>query len=85
MNVIATNQRNSYEQAVDSFGDVYSNDNDGQKPHCRTTWLMEYGSLGYASRDGLTRWQVLETLRLEASPQVYVDEQAAEQLMRLVD
>jgi hypothetical protein len=49
------------------------------------TWLMDYGSLGYASRDGLTRWQVLETLRLEASPQVYVDEQAAEQLMRLVD
>ena len=58
MDVIATNQRNSYEQAIDSFGDVFSNDNDGQKPHCRTTWLMEYGSLGYASRDGLTKWQV---------------------------
>lgn len=58
MNVIATNQRNSYEQSVDSFGDVYCNDNDGQKPHCRTTWLMEYGSLGYSSRDGLTKWQV---------------------------
>ena len=57
MNVIAHNQRNSYEQTVDSFGDVYGNDNDGQKPHCRTTWLMEYGSLGYASRDGLSKWQ----------------------------
>jgi ankyrin repeat protein len=30
----------------------------------------------------LKEWQVLETLRLEASPQVYVDEQAADQPMR---
>ncbi len=30
----------------------------------------------------LKEWQVLKTLRLEASPQVYVDEQAADQPMR---
>jgi putative membrane-bound dehydrogenase-like protein len=52
---IGHNFRNSYEQAVTSFGDVFQNDND-DPPAARTAWLMEYGNMGYTSRDGLRRW-----------------------------
>jgi putative heme-binding domain-containing protein len=55
LNVIGHNFRNSYEQTVTSFGDMFNNDND-EPPNCRTTWVMEYGNLGYASRDGLMTW-----------------------------
>ncbi|MGB0582205.1 MAG: PVC-type heme-binding CxxCH protein, partial [Limisphaerales bacterium] len=48
--------RNSYENCVTSFGDVYQNDND-DPPACRTTWLMEGGFLGFFSRDGLRHWK----------------------------
>lgn len=54
--VIGHNFRNSYEQTVTSFGDVFQNDND-DPPACRTTWLMQYGNLGFASADGKRRWQ----------------------------
>jgi len=53
---IGHNMRNSYEQTVTSFGDVFQNDND-DPPACRTTWLMEYGNLGYATDDGTRKWQ----------------------------
>lgn len=53
---IGHNMRNSYEETVTSFGDVYQNDND-DPPACRTTWLMEYGNLGFASDDGQRKWQ----------------------------
>jgi putative membrane-bound dehydrogenase-like protein len=56
LRVIGHNMRNSYEECVTSFGDVYQNDND-DPPACRTTWLMEYGNLGYASDDGQRKWQ----------------------------
>lgn len=56
LNVIGHNSRNSYEQAITSFGDVFQNDND-DPPACRTTWLMEYGNLGYKSEDGLRGWR----------------------------
>ncbi|MDA0838529.1 MAG: NPCBM/NEW2 domain-containing protein [Planctomycetota bacterium] len=52
---IGFNFRNSYEQCVTSFGDVFQNDND-DPPACRTTWLMEYGNLGFASADGTRSW-----------------------------
>jgi putative membrane-bound dehydrogenase-like protein len=52
---IGHNFRNSYEQTVTSFGDVFQNDND-DPPACRTTWLMEYGNLGFASADGTRTW-----------------------------
>ena len=52
---IGHNFRNSYEQVVSSFGDVFQNDND-DPPSCRTTWLMEYGNLGFASRNGKRSW-----------------------------
>ncbi|MDA1048589.1 MAG: NPCBM/NEW2 domain-containing protein [Verrucomicrobia bacterium] len=53
---IGHNFRNSYEQAVSSFGDVFQNDND-DPPASRTAWLMEYGNMGFASRNGLRNWR----------------------------
>ena len=54
--IIGFNFRNSYEQTVTSFGDIFHNDND-DPPACRTTYLMEYGNLGFFSRDGKRYWQ----------------------------
>ena len=53
--VIGFNFRNSYEQAITSFGDVFQNDND-DPPACRTTFLMEYGNAGFFSLDGTRMW-----------------------------
>lgn len=55
LRVIGHNMRNSYEEAITSFGDVFQNDND-DPPACRTTWLMEYGNMGFASDDGSRTW-----------------------------
>ncbi len=52
---IGHNFRNSYEQAVSSFGDIFQNDND-DPPASRTTWLMEYGNMGFTSKNGLRKW-----------------------------
>ena len=52
---IGHNFRNSYEQAVSSLGDVFQNDND-DPPASRTAWLMEYGNMGFTSKNGLRRW-----------------------------
>ena len=41
LTVLAHNFRNAYELAVDSFGDLWQNDNDDQVMACRMTWLME--------------------------------------------
>ena len=54
---IGHNFRNSYEQTVTSFGDVFQNDND-DPPACRTTWLMPYGNAGFSSADGKRSWRV---------------------------
>jgi putative membrane-bound dehydrogenase-like protein len=53
--ILGFNFRNSYEQTITSFGDIFHNDND-DPPACRTTWLMEYGNLGWFSRDGKRFW-----------------------------
>lgn len=53
--VIGHNFRNSYEQAVTSFGDVFQNDND-DPPACRTSYLLEYGNAGFCSADGKRSW-----------------------------
>ena len=37
------------------FGDVFHNDND-DPPASRTSFLMEYGNLGFFSRDGRRTW-----------------------------
>ena len=52
---IGFNFRNSYEQTVTSFGDVFQNDND-DPPAARTSFLQEYGNLGFNSRDGKRSW-----------------------------
>ncbi len=47
--------RNSYEQTITSFGDVFQNDND-DPPASRTSYLQEYGNFGFFSRDGTRHW-----------------------------
>lgn len=54
--IIGHNYRNSYEQCVTSFGDVFQNDND-DPPACRTSFVLEYGNAGFYSRDGQRTWQ----------------------------
>ena len=53
--IIGHNFRNSYEQTVTSFGDVFQNDND-DPPAARTAFLMEYGNAGFSSFDGRRSW-----------------------------
>ena len=55
VNIIGHNFRNSYEQTVTSFGDVFQNDND-DPPACRTAFLLEYGNAGFCSFDGKRSW-----------------------------
>ena len=57
LTVMAHNFRNAYELTVDSFGDLWQNDNDDQVMTCRTTWLMEGANAGYFSADGSRFWQ----------------------------
>jgi len=53
--IIGHNYRNSYEQTVNSFGDLYQSDND-DPPACRVTPIMEGGNAGFASADGKRSW-----------------------------
>ncbi|MEI6712876.1 MAG: PVC-type heme-binding CxxCH protein [Verrucomicrobiota bacterium] len=55
LQVIGHNYRNSYEQTVNSFGQMYQSDND-DPPACRVTPILEGGNAGFASRDGLRSW-----------------------------
>jgi putative membrane-bound dehydrogenase-like protein len=57
LTVLAHNFRNAYELAIDSFGDLWQNDNDDQVMTCRVTWLMEGANAGYFSADGTRFWQ----------------------------
>lgn len=54
--IIGYNFRNSYEQAITSFGDVFQTDND-DPPACRTAFLLQYGNAGFCSFDGKRTWQ----------------------------
>jgi putative membrane-bound dehydrogenase-like protein len=58
LKVLGHNFRNSYEFTVDSYGNMWQNDNDddGNKG-VRVSWLMEGGNMGYASADGTRRWE----------------------------
>lgn len=47
--------RNSYEQSVNSLGEVFQSDNDDTSS-CRNTYVLEYGSAGFFSRDGQRMW-----------------------------
>jgi len=54
--IIGHNYRNSYEQIVTSFGDVFQSDND-DPPACRVSHVIEYGNAGFSSRDGQRNWR----------------------------
>lgn len=56
MKVVGHNFRNPYELCLDSFANVFQNDND-DTISCRTTWVMEYGNLGFSSADGKRTWR----------------------------
>lgn len=53
--IIGHNFRNSYEQTVTSFGDVFQSDND-DPPACRVTPMLDGGNAGFASADGKRAW-----------------------------
>ncbi|WP_395745762.1 PVC-type heme-binding CxxCH protein [Prosthecobacter sp.] len=53
--IIGHNYRNSFEQTVTSFGDLFQSDND-DPPACRVSPVMEGGNAGFASSDGLRAW-----------------------------
>ncbi|MFD2932176.1 PVC-type heme-binding CxxCH protein [Spirosoma flavum] len=57
LKVMAHNFRNNYEIALDSYGNMWQNDNDDEVVACRTSWLMEGGNAGYFSDDGTRTWQ----------------------------
>ena len=56
LKVLAHNFRNSYEIAIDSYGNYWQNDNDDQVVTCRTSWVMEGSNAGYFSADGTRFW-----------------------------
>jgi putative membrane-bound dehydrogenase-like protein len=56
VNIIGYNYRNSYEQTVNSFGNIFQSDND-DPPACRVTPLLEFGNAGFASLDGKRAWR----------------------------
>ncbi len=49
--IIGHGYRNSYEHCTTSLGELFQNDND-DPPACRTSYVLEYGSAGYFTRDG---------------------------------
>lgn len=53
--ILGHNYRNSYEQAVTSFGDLFQSDND-DPPACRVSAILEGGNAGFASADGQRSW-----------------------------
>ena len=53
--IIGHNYRNSYEQALTSYGDLFQSDND-DPPACRVSHVLEGGNAGFASADGLRSW-----------------------------
>ncbi|WP_266361977.1 PVC-type heme-binding CxxCH protein [Tellurirhabdus rosea] len=57
LKVLAHNFRNNYETALDSYGNLWQNDNDDQVVACRTSFVLEGGSMGYFSADGTRYWQ----------------------------
>lgn len=57
LKVMGHNFRNSYEVGLDSYGNMWQNDNDDQVITCRVSYLMEGGNAGYFSADGTRFWQ----------------------------
>ena len=57
LDVTAHNFRNNYETGIDSYGNLWQNDNDDQVVACRTSFVMEGANAGYFSTDGTRYWQ----------------------------
>lgn len=58
LEVLTHNFRNSYEVAVDSYGNVWNNDNDDDgNASTRVLYAMEAGNTGFFSQDGSRTWQ----------------------------
>lgn len=57
LKVMGHNFRNAYELTMDSYGNMWQNDNDDEVAACRTSWLAEGGNAGYFSTDGTRTWQ----------------------------
>jgi len=57
LRIMAHNFRNNYEGAVDSYGDIFveDNDDDGNRG-CRTVAIVDGGNYGYFSADGSRFW-----------------------------
>ena len=55
MKIMGFNYRNSFEQTINSLGDIYQSDND-DPPACRVTPIIEGGNAGFASADGKRSW-----------------------------
>jgi putative membrane-bound dehydrogenase-like protein len=53
--IMGHNYRNSFEQTVNSLGDIYQSDND-DPPACRVAPIIEGGNAGFASADGKRSW-----------------------------
>ncbi len=53
--IMGHNYRNSYEQTITSFGDLFQSDND-DPPACRVAAILEGGNAGFASADGKRSW-----------------------------
>ncbi len=56
LTVLGHNFRNAYEITVDSYGNLWQNDNDDEIMTTRTAWLMEGGNAGYFNADGTRFW-----------------------------
>ena len=58
LKVLSHNYRNPYELAIDSYGDLWHNDNDDDGNRgCRVSWIMEGSNRGFFSADGSRSWQ----------------------------
>lgn len=57
LKVMGHNFRNSYEVCLDSYGNMWQNDNDDQVITCRVSFLPENGNAGYFAADGTRFWQ----------------------------
>ncbi len=57
LKVMGHNFRNSYEVCLDSYGNMWQNDNDDQVITCRVSYLPENGNAGYFAADGTRFWQ----------------------------
>jgi putative membrane-bound dehydrogenase-like protein len=54
--IVGHGYRNSFEQTINSLGNMFQSDNDDYSS-CRNSYVLEYGSAGYYSLDGQYKWQ----------------------------